>query len=183
MTITAGIILGATEGVAGQVLTSGGPGAAAIWAAASPGAVGWVEVGSDLQLDNGYTNLLLYPASGSTNILAGNDITPISDDAYELGSWTSGSATKNRWHQIHGVSIIGTIYYAKIGATNMWQAIFGSDVGGESQWLVNLIPNANITYTLGKVGTSWLAVYTQKLLCDTGSSARLRLPVGTNMYG
>jgi hypothetical protein len=169
--------------------------------------VGWVEAGNDLQLDTGYTNLLLYPASGSTNILVDSDITPISGGNYDLGSATDYwnviySATSNA-DFINGMNNAYITFGDKIipssdatldigSAAKTWNVAY--IVSTDTDFLNPLAngyitvgddirPSADVTYTLGTSSYQWLAVYTRKLICSTESTARLRLPVGMNMYG
>lgn len=152
--ITGTLSANASVGSAGQVLTSNGASPAA-WAA--PTGVYWSR-----NSGTGY----LYPSTAADFVMVG-------DPAAARISILPAS--------IIATAASGNVdFYIKTRGSG-GNIIFGrSDASGSP---VAVYPAANVTSDLGTSGYQWLGVYTRKLLCSTESTARLRLPVGTNMYG
>jgi hypothetical protein len=174
--------------------------------------------GTNLQLDNGYTNLLIYPASGSTNIIA-TTITPLADATYSLGSGGT------RWDDIYAIDVGATNFWGYYSASfyEMFDLASATVIAchlhfrpvtdatydlGDANYAWNVIysltvdcdflnplengyitigdecrPSADVTHDFGTSARQWLSVYTRRLFCSTEATARLRIPVGTNMYG
>jgi hypothetical protein len=140
-----------------------------------------------------------------------SDCYPYLDNTYDLGSasmrWAEAHATTayigtstEKAHIFSTHSATNSIEIAAEGTSAVIQLRL-TPKGGESI-LMNgstvlsgtlsaghIEPFPSATYDLGSSTYKWRGVYAsgavnaQKVLCDSGSSGRLRIPVGTNMYG
>lgn len=160
ITTTAGFVLGASEGTVGQVLTSGGAGAAATWAATASGSL-WTRAGTILSTLTAGDSIsltgvgLIVPAAANSYAFdAANDTAGVGGYSYGVKGRTASSTTFNfgvyGWasgtsgtkYGVYGLAQgTGTanygVYGSASGATANWAGYFNGKVGLNSSLSVN----------------------------------------------